>query len=214
MSEFKYINKDTNISELEMHIMPWDVIIHNRPYYAVRIPGYVHTVGGRFGNNDYWAYPRDQEPNYNNLIEFSCDNVVCWGIKYQPHNYIKCKWDESRAQSAVSCMITRNGVDFCDVWGGLAKATVLIDMINEHPLDLNEIDFDKKMIGRKVWWRSEPGIITSWISGQGCVIIEPDGIDRFSIPSEFKDDSMMEACYEDGNVKVSIFDEHVWWFRR
>ena len=67
------------------------------------------------------------------------------------------------------------------------------------------------MIGRKVWWRSEPAIISSWIDGQACVILEPDGIDNFTKPAEFVDD----GCMDDGerDIKADIFDKHIWWFR-
>ena len=84
--------------------------------------------------------------------------------------------------------------------------------MGDHPLALNTIDFDKKMIGRKIWWRSEPGIITRWIDGQACVIIEPDGIEKFTTPAEFfKEDG--DEYYEDNYVKTNIFDKHIWWFR-
>lgn len=209
MTNIKLITPDTDLSNCRL--LPWDVVIHNRPYYVIDVPGYVHTIGGRWGENSYWAYPRDEQPSYDNLIEFSCDHVVCWGIRYEPHNYTKCKWDECRASSSVSCIITRNGQDFCDVYGGLARAQCLIDEINDHPLGFNEIDFHKKMIGRKVWWRSEPGVITQWIGGQGCVIIEPDGIEKFSTPAEFVGDDFMGN--EDRDIKTSIFDKHIWWFR-
>lgn len=209
MADIRLIKPDTDLSKYRP--LPWDVVIHNRPYYVIDIPGYVHTIGGQYGENSYWAYPRDEKPTYENLIEFDCSYPVCWGIRYEPHNYTKCKWDECRASSAISCVITRNGEDFCKVHGGLAKAQWLIDEINEHPLGFNEIDFDKKMIGRKVWWRSEPGVITQWISGQGCVIIEPDGIERFRTPAEFVGDDFMDN--EGPDIKTSIFDKHIWWFR-
>lgn len=209
MADIRLIKPDTDLSKYRP--LPWDVVIHNRPYYVIDVPGYVHTIGGRFGENSYWAYPRDEKPTYENTIEFDCNHVVCWGIRYEPHNYMKTKWDECRASSATGCTITRNGEDFYDVWGGIAKAQTLIDEINEHPLGLNEIDFDKKMIGRKVWWRSEPGIIRRYIKGQACVMIEPDGIERFTIPAEFVGDDVM--YYEDRDVKADIFDNHIWWFR-
>ena len=40
-------------------------------------------AGGKYGNNDLWAYPRYEEPTYKNLIQFDGD-PVCWGIKYEP----------------------------------------------------------------------------------------------------------------------------------
>ena len=88
-------------------------------------------------------------------------------------------------------------------------------MINDfldHPMNLNEIDFDKNVIGRKVWWRSEPAVVTSYISGQACVILEPDGIPRFTTPAEFAGEEC--ECYVDDDAKADILDKHIWWFRK
>lgn len=215
MQDIKLINKDTVLPQL--HLLNWDVYINDRPYYVVKIDGYVHTIGGKYGENCYWAYPRDEEPCYENLIEFNCGNPVAWGIEYKPRNYSKCKWDECEALSGSTIMITRNGKAFCDVFArginyGIDKARVMISSFKEHPAELNSIDFDKKLIGRKVWWRSEPGVITHYCNGQACVIIKPDGIKKFTTPAEFakEDDGFY---YEDGDVKADILDKHIWWFR-
>ena len=213
MSDIKLIHKETVLPPL--YHMDWDVIIDGIPHFVVKVEGYVHTIGGRYGNNDLWAYPRDKTPCYETLIEFDCDTPVAWGIIYEPRNYTKIKWDEAEARSRGGVAITRNGRVFCHVSGGihygLDKARTMITEFNEHPLSLNVIDFDKKAIGRKVWWRSEPAIITQYINHQACVILEPDGVDRFSTPAEFaKEDP---EYYEDGNVKVDILDPHIWWFR-
>lgn len=210
MSEIKLINKDTILPKLTP--FDWDLVIHGNLYYAVKIPGYIHTIGGRWGDNDIWAYPRDEEPSYKNLVEFDAESPVCWGIVYQPILYMEYKWGEDSIVSGQKLQITRNGEPFYDfIFGTIAKVFYLLDRIKEHPLELDTIDFDKKAIGRKVWWRSEPAVIIDYINGQACVILEPDGIDEFTVPSEFMD---KEAdCYEERWVKTSIFDEHIWWFR-
>lgn len=211
MTEINLIKKDTDLSNLPKPY-DWDVVIHKRPYYVVRIEGFVHTIGGRWGNNDLWAYPRDEKPSYENLIEFEADTPVCWGIIYQPTLYTKCKWDECFARNGQILQITRNGEVFYDqIFGGITKAFDLLNRIDEHPLKLSTIDFDKKAVGRKVWWRSEPAIIASYIHKQACVILKPDGIAQFTVPAEFaKEDP---EYYEDRNVKTTIFDEHIWWYR-
>lgn len=212
MTDFKLIDKNTDIKSLNMNKYDWDVVINGRQYYVMRIEGYVHTIGGKYGENDLWAYPRNEEPSYENLIEFGCENPVCWGIRYEPYNYTKCKWGECEAKSANGIVITRNGEDFCDeVFGGLDKAKVMISEFNEHPLGFNEIDFDNKAIGRKVWWRSEPAVITNYINGQACVILKPDGIKGFTVPAEFRDEDPEYYC--EGDVKTSVLDKHIWWFR-
>lgn len=213
MADLRLITKDTVLPPL--YHMDWDVVINGIPHYVVRIEGYVHSIGGRYGENDLWAYPRDKAPTYDTLVEFSCDEPVAWGIRFEPNNYTKTKWDETEARSGGGVAITRNGEIFCHIPGGMNygidKARVMITQFNEHPLELNSINFDKKMIGRKVWWRSEPAVITSYISKQACVILEPDGIERFTVPAEFQKED--PDYYEDGDVKADILDRNIWWFR-
>ena len=214
MADIKLIHEDSVLPKLVP--LDWDVEINGLPYYVVRIEGFVHTIGGHYGQNCYWAYPRNKKPTYETLIEFSCDNPVAWGIRYEPKNYTKCKWDECEARSGGVVYITRNGKVFCDVPGkginyGIDNARVMISELSEHCLELNYIDFDKKMIGRKVWWRSEPAVVKHYVHGQACVLLCPDGIDSFSTPAEFVEEG--ESYYEEIDVKTSIFDKHIWWWR-
>lgn len=212
MANIKLIDKNTDINSLKMHKMDWDVVLNNREYQVVKIDGYIHTIGGKWGENDLWMYPRNGNLTYETLIEYNCNGCgVCWGLKYEPYNYVRCKWGECECFTTGGAMITRNGKDFYFCRGGIDEARYLIKQLDEHPLNLNDYGFDEKMIGRKVWWRSEPGIITSWIDGQACVIIEPDGIEKFTTPAEFADEG--DCYYEDGDVKAEIFDKHIWWFR-
>lgn len=196
--------------------LDWDVEINRIPYYVARFPGFIHTIGGKYGDNDLWAWPRSETPSYENLIEFNCSDPVAWGIRYSPENFIYHHWDELEAETGGIVMITRNGLDFCDVHGrgmnyGIDKARSMIVEIQEHPINFNEIDFDKHMIGRKVWWRSEPGIITRYIHGQACVMISPDGIEKFKTPPEFAKEDIDPD--DENDIKTSIFDKNIWWFR-
>lgn len=214
MRNIKLIDKDTNILELKMSKFDWDVEVYDKPYQVVRIDGYIHSIGWCHRENDLWMYPRNEEPNYKNLIEYKCNGCgVCWGIKYEPYNYIRNKWDEPECFTTGGAMITRNGKDFYFCRRGIDEAEYKIKDLNEHPLNLNGYGFENKIIGRKVWWRSEPAIITHWIgNGQACVILEPDGIDKFTTPAEFVEEEG-DDYYEDGDVKIDIFDNHIWWFR-
>lgn len=213
MAQINLIKKDTILPIL--HYIDWDVVIDGVPHFVVKVEGYVHTIGGRYGENDLWAYPRDKAPNYETLIEFNSEKPVAWGIQYEPKNYTETKWDETSAYNSGGITITRNGEVFCHVAGGLYygidKARVMIAQFEDHPLELNSILFRPKAIGRKVWWRSEPAVITRYVDRQACVILEPDGIDHFTVPAEFaKEDS---EYYEDRTVKADILDRNIWWFR-
>lgn len=213
MNEIKLITENTDISSLKMRKYDWDVVVHDIPYQVVAIEGYIHAIGGSRGENNLWMYPRNEEPTYDNLVEYYGNGCgVCWGIKYEPHNYIRTKWDETECYTSGGAMITRNGKDFYFCRSGIIEAQYLLQDIDEHPLDLNMYGFVEKMIGRKVWWRSEPAVITHWVGhGQACVILEPDGIDRFTTPVEYANNDVM--AYEERDVKTSIFDEHIWWWR-
>lgn len=210
MLNIKLIDRNTDISKLKIRQMGWDTVINGKPYFVVRIVGYVHTIAGKYNNNDLWAYPRDEKPNCENLVQFEGE-PVCWGINYAPYNYARCRHDEFEATTIGNVFITRNGEKFCDVRGGIECAKCMINDFNGHPINLNEIDFDKKVIGRKVWWRSEPAVVSNYISKQACVILEPDGIKQFTTPAEFADEGCNYYC--DGDVKADILDKHIWWFR-
>lgn len=213
MADIRLIEKNTDISSLKMTKYDWDVVLNNQEYQVVRIEGYIHTIGGEHGENDLWMYPRNGRPAYETLIEYQCENCgVCWGIRYAPYNYTRSKWDECECFTTDGAMITRNGEDFYFCSGGIDEAKWLMKHLGEHPLNLNEYGFTEKMIGRKVWWRSEPAIIRRWIGhGQACVMLEPDGIEKFTTPAEFANEG--DDYYEDGDVKTDIFDKHIWWFR-
>ena len=213
MSDIKLIEKDTDIGKLKITRYNWDVVIKGRPYYVVKIEGYVHSIIGIYdGKNDLWAYPRDEEPTYENLIEFSAREFGClWGYRYEPYNYARTKWDETECFTCHKYIITRNGEDFYDDCHSINEVMVAIQRLKDHPINFNEIGWKDKVIGRKLWWRGQPGIVTRWVDGQACIIIEPDGIDRFKIPEEFRDDD--SPIYEDEDIKADIFSGHIYWFR-
>lgn len=214
MKEIKLIEKDSVIPKAQP--LDWDFVIGNIPYYVARFGDYIHRIGGYWGENNLWAYPRHEEPSYENLVEFDSNEPVLWGIEYKPHHYLRSKWGETEINRGSRLIITRNGKVFdelnnCGINYGIDQARVRIEEYKEHPLDLNCIDFDKKMVGRKIWWRSQPAKIERFVWGQGCVIIAPDGIDNFDTPNEFKDEDCIEG--ENDYIKTHILDEHIWWFR-
>lgn len=222
MTEIKLITRDTDFEELNICKLDWDVVIPRRmfdeddafigienvPYQVCRIEGYVHTIGGRYGDNDFWMYPLGEKPCFENIVEYNGENGgACFGYRYEPHHYIRTKWDEPECFVTGGVMITRNGEDFYFCGGGITEALWRIKRIKEHPISFHERNFEKELIGRKIWWKSQPGIITSYIKGQACVIIEPDGMQMFEAPPEY------EFGDDEKYIKTSVFDEHIWWFR-
>jgi hypothetical protein len=212
--EFKFI-KEEDIPTLKYKKLDWDVVTSGgREYQIIKVPGFVHTIGGHLDHgegNCYWAYPLGEELSYKNIVQFNGTPGARWGFEFRPTHYIRNKYDDVSIECGRKLIITRNDEPFYD---GLmtihdAMAYVLDGKLNDHPLDLNVRDYHKKCIGRKVWYRSQPAIITDFTRRRACVTLKPDGKDRFDPIPEY-DDFPME---DDREVFTSIFDEHVYWFR-
>lgn len=214
MAEINLITKE-DFPNLKYRKIDWDVVgPNNAPYQVIKVKGHAHCIGGHldYGDgNEFWCYPLNEEMSFDNLIEFNGHPGACWGFEYRPTHYWRNKWGESSIESGRHLVITRNGEKFYDGIMTIHEciAYVLDHKLDEHPLELNERGFNKNCIDRKIWYRSEPAVIESYVNGQACVIIAPDGIERFTTPPEFGDDEY----YEDRNIKESIFSNHIWWFR-
>ena len=211
--DFKFIEKDTDITALNIRPLDWDVVIKGRPFYVARIEGYMHTQGGKWGDNCYWAWPRDEEPSYENLIPFNANHVVRWGLRYEESFYTRCKWDETSIEGTAGTMITRNGKDFYLVRGDIGysvpKAQVIITEVQEGVLNVNDIDYDKKLIGRCILYKGWPAVIALWCDGQGCICI------KYAGESGKREEALKEWGCEDDTVKLDVVgydDLNIQWF--
>lgn len=180
----------------------WDIIIDNIPYYAYYLVNYLDRSG-------IFVCPRDKEPTKDNLLAYHMNSPVSWNIVDNSKPSISSKYDI--VKTTTEYIIKRNGVDFTYCYD-LLDALRFIRDVTEHPMNLNDIDFDKKVVGRKIWWRDEPAIITRFNWGIGTVSFKPDGIDRFTTPKEYEDDVI--EYYEDmDSIHTDIWDKHIGWFR-
>ena len=206
---------DDNIPYDQILPLDWDIVVNHRPHKAYQLEGYYHSVGSRW--DDVWCCPRDENPCKENLIGYAADSVCSWGIEVKENKYRNYKHED--VESSFGIIITRNGDHFYDftcrdMSYGIAKAQTLITMIKEHPINFSSFEFEKQLIGRKIFYRDQPAIIRSYIHGQCCVMIEPDKtlIDKFSKPC---------WAYEDGDwdpyeqeLKADCLEDHnIWWFR-
>ena len=214
MADFKLIEKDTDIDSLDIKPLNWDVVIRDIPYYVAHIPGYIHTIGGKWGDNDLWAYPRNEEPSYENLVEFTSSEIVRWGLEFRSNFYFKTKYGECEMRHSSGTMITRNGRDFYFVAGGmdysLSKARMLITKVQEGVLDVNSIDFDKKLKGKVITYKGLPAKVEQYINGQGCIIISYIGPDKYKFLAD-----KIWRCEDDDCVKLDVigYDHHdIDWF--
>lgn len=214
MTHIKLVDENTDLSNLKRPV-GWDLEVRGVPYDVYRVDGYNHTIGGRFGDNCYWACPEGETPTYENLIEFSGD-APTWGIAFDRVNYIKNKWDETSVEANGSCWITRNGKKFYRVPArfldyGLAKAQyILVQLLEESPLSLALRNWEKEAVGRKIYYQGEPAIITR-ITNDLELMVVPDGIEKFSKPFHWSADMDWDE-YQDG-LMVELLSPSIYWFR-
>ena len=209
------ITEDTNIEALNMEFKNWDADIGGVPYQVVRIRGFVHTLGGRYGACDLWAYPRAEKPSFKNLIQFNAYNPVSWGISYKPKNYM-CYEKETRNSNVVT--VTRNGQKFCTctqrgINTGIDQARLLITQFTKHPLGLNSIDYDKKAVGRHIYYRGVPAIITRYLREQAMIMIKADGDSNLVQLPIYPYEKLTISLNKEGELKVDILDPDIAWFR-
>lgn len=212
MAQIKLIDKNTDLSNLKKPL-GWDLEVRGVPYDVYRVEGYVHTIGGRWGENCYWCCPTGEIPSYENLIEFGGEAPE-WGVTFAKVNYVKSKWDETEVRSSGSCWITRNGKKFYQILArdmdyGLAKAQyILSKLLEECPLYLAERNWKEQAIGKKIWFREQPAVIKN-INNNNELWIVPDGVERFKAPAHW---NMDYEDYEEG-LYVDLLSPHIYWFR-
>lgn len=209
------ITENTNIDALVMEAKNWDAEIGGVPYQVVKIKGYVHTTGGRYGACDLWAYPRAEKPAFKNLIKFNAYNPVAWGLTCKPKNYLQHNDNEARNSSIVT--VTRNGMKFftCAARGmnaGIDEARIAISKFTKHPLCLNSIDYDKNAVGRKIYYRGIPAVVTRFLKEQASVMIKAEDA-LVSGPLPIYPFEIGIALNKDNELKVDILDPDIAWYR-
>ncbi|WCS68137.1 hypothetical protein Goe21_00270 [Bacillus phage vB_BsuM-Goe21] len=213
MADIKLVDKDTDLSNLKP--IGWDLKINGVDFDVYRINGYNHSIGGKWGENCYWACPSNEKPTYENLIQFSGD-APTWGVTFDRINYVKTKWDETSVNANGNCWITRNGQKFYRINAryldyGLATAQhVLVKLLEDCPLDLHMRNWKEKAIGYKIWYNNQPAKITD-ITSDNELWIVPDGISKFEAPKHYKDPEDY-LDYEDGML-VDLLSPNIYWFR-
>ena len=215
------IEKDTDMSTLDIDKIDWDMKLYGRPYQVIRIAGYTHLIGGHWGENQYWCYPLLEEPTFDNLIPYD-GKAPCWGITVEEKNIHKYGGfsGEQVRNNIVGCII-RNGEPFYETSANdfpylLAKLQVTLSEIQEHYVCFHERDWEKSIIGSRIYFKGEPAKIESYISKQCCVIVKPDGIPFFKRPSYLITQSCDNYYYEEEykyGAKTEILGSSITWGR-
>jgi hypothetical protein len=222
MSDINVITKDTDLSQVSMRKLDWDVEIYDKSYDVYRIEGYIHSIGGHWGENDYWCCPSDEKPTVDNLIQFG-GHVVQWGIEYIPKNYTKTKWGDTEVRESGRVLIKRNGKPFYNIRSykpeyGLAKGQAALIEIKEHPINFHSRNFREEIKGRKIWYENQPAIIERIVESNDYgveiwVVPDKKHIEKFRFPTwENTDEAGWIEEYENG-CRCDILESNIDWFR-
>lgn len=128
--------------------------------------------------------------------------------------------DEIRAEGEWQLFFNRVQVldGYCtkNVLADLVKIAQLAQRLLDHEaVDwCSSVPYAEQLVGRKVWYREVPAIVSRDVLSQGCVILEPDGAEKFPPPvwSRDKGEGEYDGC-EDDTAKVEILSPHIWWWR-
>ena len=218
MLEIKLL--DDKVDYKELRPMEWDLVIDGKNYDIYHVEGYFHTLRYQKGSDaglDYYCCPYGTPPGIDTLTPYDGPaGGVRWGIHVEESLRYRNKWGDQSWQESWICYILRNGEKFYEIWGReidycLAKARIDLIKLQEHPIPFHFRNWKKEVIGRTVFYRDEPAIITSY--HEGSVIIEPDGINFFKKPAwSEREDFEWEAESTDG-VRVDILDDSIFWHR-
>lgn len=143
-------------------------------------------------------------------------------IEIEEYNYIKeseMSGDEIRQGGSVKVFLNGKqvGGEFIRSWqSGIEIAKALHSKIMDHPAWLWEPDVEKRIEGRKVYYKNTPAVLRHYMPDQACVMIDVVPGMQFPLPPHVIDDMDGEEIasdYDRQSIKDSIFSPHIWWYR-
>lgn len=97
---------------------------------------------------------------------------------------------------------------FRDVQRALRRAQEVVEALQDHPIQWFREKDRSEVVGRPVWWRDQPAIVSNYFADQGCVVLTPDGVDGFLPPGWSEPGDEHEP-----DVKVDVLNDGIYWFR-
>lgn len=164
----------------------------------------------RSDNNHYVNMGR-REP-----VGFSGHRILV-SVSLESSNYLKSSGfsgDEVRKGGSGKILADGEVVYeffFRDIHHALRKADQVITELMEHSSFWMFRDEREKLVGRAIYYREVPAVITSLIVDQGCVMIETADGKPFPRPVWRDGDDYDD---ESNRVKVEVTDGNIWWFRK
>ncbi len=135
-----------------------------------------------------------------------------WGYEYFPTTYLKSSelsGDEWRKGGEIRYFKDRKQCysEFC------REPLIAANKIGGTLLKLMDFDWERLKEGRKIYWRETSAVIGYIMPEQGCFMVKVDGAERFPdhVWQTEEEGFKLENPQE---VKISIFDPHIWWYRK
>jgi hypothetical protein len=218
MSEINEISENDKIEDLKLNLLGWDAVINGKPFQIVRVEGKIHTKGGKYGENDLYAYPLSEEPAIQNLIPFN-GSAPSWGIHIEEGHYYKDGYFSGREyRRSVHGSILRNGVIVhSQVSNDIAYLACALQVklmkLYEHPTNTSERGWPENLVGRKMFYENKPVIIERVRDGLS-LILKPDGFTQFPAPVWASEDTQLGSTNPRDYLVVDFFDDRIYWFRK
>lgn len=179
-------------------------------------------VGDRTYPLIYGEHPHSRSDNQH-YVEMDGDVVGFDGhrieidVNIKMRNYLKSShYSGDEVRKGGSCQIIADGeavFEFFarDAQGALLRAHHLITELSEHSSGWLMKSERDKLVGRKVFYREVPAVVTRLILDQGCMILSTESGQPFPPPVyATKGDDDDER---DPDVKVEVTDPNIWWHR-
>jgi hypothetical protein len=155
--------------------------------------------------------PRKEKRWHVGDVEFDGHHTL-WGFEYFPTTYLKSSGlsgDEYRKGGEIRYFRDRKQVysEFC------REPLLASNKIGATLLKLMDFDWNSLGIGKKVWYRELPCVVTMIIEEQGCVILERENKKDFPNDVWHKEEQDGDMGKGKSTVKVDVIQDPVFWYR-
>lgn len=162
-------------------------------------------------DKNHYVKMRGDEP-----VGFSGHRILI-SVILESSNYLKSSsYSGSEVRSGGSGKIIADGevvfeFFFRDIHYALRQADHLITELSEHSSGWLIKDQRDSLIGRRIFYREVPAIISGLVLDQGAIMIDTADGQPFPPPvyADGPDDDEREA-----RIKTIVTDPHIWWHRK
>lgn len=142
-------------------------------------------------------------------------------ITFKDYNYLKeSHYSGDQVRKGGECSIRINGTVvetffYRDVEDALLRAIRRLSEIHEFPVRLWDEKERASLVGRKIYYRDQPAVITRFFEDQASIMICPDPKTTPFAPApyEIEDQKKGDTVEFESEIKDTIYSKHIWWWR-